>query len=388
MQRIPTQPRENWPAIVESQGFHFHSIDDEPYWDESVRYEFAADEIDAIERATYALNDMTLAAAQRVIDEDLWARFQIPVAFAEFVKRSWDRDELTIYGRFDLAFDGEDFPKLLEYNADTPTSLLEAAVIQWQWMKDVFAGAPGVDQFNSIHEKLIDAWKAFAEDPRSRSIDTDANVYFSSLSGHLEDFMTVNYLRDTAMQAGLATAYIEVERIGFNAERRVFVDEREQHLAACFKLYPWEWMTREKFAPNLVLDNTWWLESPWKMILSNKAILPVLHEMFPDSPYLLPARVDAPDPAWGSYVRKPLLSREGANVSVVIDGNTVVETEGIYGGGPYVFQQYRQLPEFDGNYPVIGSWLVNGHACGIGIREDVSPVTGNFSRFVPHIFKR
>jgi glutathionylspermidine synthase len=36
-----------------------------------------------------------------------------------------------LYGRFDLAYRGDGPPKLLEYNADTPTALFEAAVVQW-----------------------------------------------------------------------------------------------------------------------------------------------------------------------------------------------------------------------------------------------------------------
>jgi glutathionylspermidine synthase len=167
-----------------------------PYWDESTYYLFTADEVDAIERATYALDEMCLKYVDHVIERNLFDRFQIPVAFVDWIKRSWDRDELTIYGRFDLAYDGTGFPKLLEYNADTPTSLLEAAVIQWYWMKDLY---PNLDQFNSLHERLIDAWKR-ALRPIRAAVD---RMYFSAISGNLEDFMTVSYLRDTAMQAGL-----------------------------------------------------------------------------------------------------------------------------------------------------------------------------------------
>ena len=86
----------------------------------------------------------------------------------------------------------------------------------------------------------------------------------------------------------------------------------------------------------------------------------------------------------GDYVRKPILGREGANVEVVVGGRTLISTEGEY-GEPYVYQQYHPLPNFEQNYPVIGSWMVNGYACGIGIREDNSPVTTNASRFVPHV---
>ena len=373
MHRVPSQPRENWERTVESQGFHFHTLDEQPYWDESVFYRFTAAQIDQIEKATYALDKMCLDAVEHVVQHDeLFERFQIPPTFADYVKQSWEHDEASVYGRFDLAYDGKNPPKLLEYNADTPTSLLEASVIQWHWMEDLF---PAEDQFNSIHERLIEAWKMFAP-------AMSDGVWFSSISGNIEDFMTVNYVRDTAIQAGLKTTYIEVERIGWNHGRRLFVDEDERHIRTCFKLYPWEWMIREQFADKLLANNTYWLESPWKMLLSNKAILPVLWELFPDSPHLLEASFEPPR---GDYVRKPLLAREGANVSIVAGGKTVLETDGIY-GGPWVYQRYHSLPNVDGFYPLIGSWMVNGYACGIGIREDATPITGNTSRFVPHIF--
>ena len=373
MQRLASKPRENWQATVESQGFHFHSLNEEPYWNESVYYRFSAQQIDQIERATYDLDELCLQAVDYVIEHNLFERFGIPPAFVEYIKTSWERDEATIYGRFDFCYDGRSAPKILEYNADTPTSLLEAAVVQWHWMQDVF---PQADQFNSIHERLIEAWKCIAHAFEGHP------VVFSAISGNIEDFMTVSYLRDTAMQAGLETSFIEVERIGWNHPLGRFVDEQERHIKNCFKLYPWEWMIREKFARHLLADNTYWLESPWKMLLSNKAILAVLWEMFPHCQYLLPASFE---PISGDYVRKPLLSREGANVTIVQRGRTVLETEGVY-SGPFIYQQYCPLPRISGFHPVIGSWMINGHAAGIGIREDATPVTGNTSRFVPHIF--
>jgi glutathionylspermidine synthase len=119
------------------------------------------------------------------------------------------------------------------------------------------------------------------------------------------------------------------------------------------------------------------------MILSNKAILAVLWELFPDSSYLLPAALQ---PIGQTFIKKPTLSREGANITIVVDGKTTQQTEGEY-EAPFVYQRLYKLPEFSGNYPVIGSWLVNGYACGIGIREDKTPITQNLSRFVPHLFQ-
>jgi glutathionylspermidine synthase len=370
MRRQASPPRPGWQAKVESQGFHFHSPEGLPYWDESACYVFAPYEIDVIEKATYALNDMCLKAVEHVVSGGLFDAFGIPPAYRDWVRHSWETEEYTVYGRFDLAYTPGQSPLLLEYNADTPTALLEAAVIQWFWLQDTH---PEADQFNSLHERLIEIWKILKDKLASP-------VYFTSLQGNVEDYMTVNYLRDTAMQAGLQTHYLPVEKIAWHSTRRQFVDERGQPIRSIFKLYPWEWMLREEFGPFLPVSQTRWLEAPWKMLLSNKAILPILWQLFPDSPYLLRAEMK---PFGSTYVSKPLQGREGANVTLVLDGKPALEIEGPY-RGPSIYQEYCPLAEFDGYHVVLGSWIVNGYACGLGVREDVNPITQNTSRFVPH----
>jgi glutathionylspermidine synthase len=376
MQRLVIAPRENWQKIVEGQGFFFHSVTKEgetcPYWDESAYYRFSAREIEQLERASYALNDLCLKAVEHVLTQNLLDAFRIAPEFHNYLRASWDRDEHTVYGRFDFTFDGQHPPKLLEYNADTPTALLEAAVVQWYWLKDQF---PRLDQFNSIHERLLEIWKILAKETHDR-------WYFASLDDHVEDYMTVNYLRDVALQAGLDTEYIAVREIGWNQRLRMFVDKAERPMRHIFKLYPWEWMLQEAFGPHLLESGTGWMEAPWKMLLSNKAILPILYQLAPECPYLLRA---AWEPFGGSYVKKPIHGREGANISIVSGGETVVETDGIYAGTPCIYQAYEPAPNFDGNHPVFGSWMVNGYACGMGIRESQDLITQNTSRFVPHV---
>jgi len=387
MLRIATPPRADWNKVVESQGLLFHSIDGEPYWDETAYYLFEAKEVDLIEAASYRLNEMCLEAAGHVIKNGRLGELDIPAPFHEFVARSWERDEHTIYGRFDLAYDGTGQPMLLEFNADTPTALLEAAVIQWFWFRDLLDSA-GVsdhdreqgpfDQFNSLHERLIEAWRRVRRELGGR-------VVFAAMQDVLEDVMTVTYLRDTSIQAGLKTDFLAVKEIGWHASRRVFTDLRERAIEILFKLYPWEWMLREKFSQFLPMAPTRWLEPPWKMVLSNKAILPVLYELFPESPYLLRAGFE---PIGDTYVVKPIYSREGSNVAIVQGGRTIAETGGDYAEGPHVYQEFHPLPSFDGRYPVIGSWIVNGYACGMGIREDDGLITRNTSRFLPHLFRK
>jgi glutathionylspermidine synthase len=120
------------------------------------------------------------------------------------------------------------------------------------------------------------------------------------------------------------------------------------------------------------------------MLLSNKAILPILWQLFPDSPHLLRAELK---PFGSTYVCKPMQGREGANVTLVVDGKPAYETEGPY-QGPSVYQEYCPLAEFEGHHVVLGSWIVNGYACGLGVREDVNPITQNTSRFVPHYIEK
>jgi glutathionylspermidine synthase len=376
MRRVASEPRPDWQRKVEEKGFRFHTADDgRPYWDESAYYEFTAAEIDALEKASYALNDLCLKAVDHIIANDLWQQFQVPPAYIDFVRRSWERDEITVYGRFDLLYDGQNPPKLIEYNADTPTALLEAAVVQWFWLQDV---APDADQFNSIHERLLEVWQRL-------KAQLPGPYTFVSVDGHLEDFATVTYLRDLAHQAGNLTQYLPIQQLGWNDARGVFTDLRERALPVVFKLYPWEWLLREEFGRHLPVAPTRWLEPPWKMLLSNKALLPLLWELFPGHPNLLGASWRPLDAV---QVRKPTLGREGANIAILDGGHILHETPGEYGRGPEIYQEYFPTPRLDNRSIVIGSWMVNGFACGIGIREDELPVTTNASRFVPHLFRR
>ncbi|MSU80276.1 MAG: glutathionylspermidine synthase family protein [Gemmataceae bacterium] len=371
MKRIPMQPRPDWQKQMEDLGVFFHTLNGEPYWNEAAAYQFSTHEVDLLELATNKLHQMCMLIVEQVIEENLFHLFRIPRDFQPMIIRSWERRDLSLYGRFDLAYRPGDTPRMLEYNADTPTALVEASVAQWFWLKDI---DPNGDQFNSIHERLIAAWK------KIRELD-DRPTHFAALRGQIEDYVTVEYLRDTAMQAGLNTHYLDIERVGYERESRFFVDDRDTLIFRMFKLYPWEWMMRESFGPHLAASPTTWIEPPWKMILSCKAILPLLYERFPKSPFLVPASFE---PLPGDYLKKPIHAREGSNISVVIDGRTVLQTDGPYTDGPFIYQQLAPVYRENDLTAVIGSWIIDGESCGIGIREANSLITQNTSLFVPH----
>ena len=382
MRRITCPERSDWRATAEGAGFDFHTIDGERYWDERAYYAFTLDEIERqIEEPTGEIDAMCLELVGRAIDdEEYLRRLKIPEAFWPLISESWHRDEASLYGRLDLSFDGRGPAKLLEYNADTPTSIFEAAVFQWTWLEQAIERRiipAHADQFNSIHERLIEAWK---------KLGRERHLHLTGTTENTEDAGTLAYLEDTARQAGLATTLIDIEDIGLRDDGG-FVDLDDRAIALAFKLYPWEWMFHDAFGERLANAPTRWIEPPWKAILSNKGILPLLWEMFPHHPNLLPAFFeDDPNAATlgASFVRKPLYSREGANVALVSDGVTVVEQEGPYGAEGFVRQALAPLPNFSDQYAVLGSWLIDHTPCGLSIREDENPVTGNTSRFLPH----
>src|SRR6266516_3872382 len=158
MRRITCPERDDWRSTAEADGFDFHTIDGDLYL----------------------------------------RRLKIPETFWPLISESWHRDENSLYGRLDLSFDGHGAAKLLEYNADTPTSIFEAAVFQWTWLEQVIERhiiPKRADQFNSIHERLIDAWK---------KLGGAHHLHLAGMTENAEDAGTLAYLRDAASQAGLA----------------------------------------------------------------------------------------------------------------------------------------------------------------------------------------
>ncbi len=382
MQRISCDERADWRERAEAVGFDFHTINDAPYWDERAYYGFTLEQIERdLEAPTAELDGMCRELVARAIaDERMMELLRIPRPFWNWLAASFKRGDLSLYGRFDLRYDGNGPAKMLEYNADTPTAAFETGVFQWQWLEDAKERRivpKDADQFNSLHERLIEAWKEIGKGRR---------LHLTGMTDVPEDYGTIAYLEDTARQAGLDTKILPVEQIG-RSPRGLFVDAEDVPIELLFKLYPWEWMMREQFGTSLPGAPTQFVEPPWKAILSNKGILPLLWAMFPRHPNLLPAYFeDDPKAAelGNSYARKPLYSREGSNVALVVGGQAVDQDDGPYGAEGFVRQAMAPLPEFNGNFTVLGSWIVAGQACGIAMREDASPITKNSSRFLPH----
>lgn len=390
MERVAMAERPDWEATARELGFAFHHTGGARYWDERACYRFDSDAVERdIEEPSGELHQMCLALVDEVTrSQELMERIAIPPALRDVIAASWVARAPTLYGRFDLAYDGTGPAKLLEYNADTPTSIYETGLFQWHWLEQMIergALPPGTDQYNRLHEALIERFAAI--------LTPGSLLHFSSIADHLEDRQTVRYLEDLARQAKLDPQFVAIERIGVDGDGQ-FVDDQSADgeavlIAALFKLYPWEDLLREPYAAKLSGARTLFLEPAWKAILSNKAILPLLWERHPGHPNFLPAAF-ADDTAAAAnigacYVTKPFFSREGWDVELVDGEASVAGPKGGYGEEGRIVQALAPLFEADAQHAVIGSWIVGDEPVAMSIREDDTRITRDLARFVPHI---
>jgi len=360
--------RAGWRQRVEDAGLLWHGAEGEPYWSEDRSLALTLAAAETLEDAANELHALCLDACDQIVRRGWWERLALPEQAIGMVQTSWLAGDPALYGRFDLAWDGRGTPRLLEYNADTPTSLLEAAVIQWQWLEDV---APESDQLNSLHEALVERWRIFPE----------PLVHFACAWENLEDRQTIAYLAETAEQAGKSVELLDMAEIGFS-ETGEFTDGTERPIQRLFKLYPWEWMAEEPFFAEIGQQRSRFTEPAWKMMLSNKGILPILWELNPGHPLLLPASLSRDGiGAVERWVEKPLFGREGDGVEIRSRGpfHSRQRDE-----APRVYQAHHPLFQSADQHVVWGLWMVGDRCHGLSARGDRSPITGNLSRFLPH----
>lgn len=399
MERRRLEARAGWVDTVTEQGL-VYCWTEQPdgtqraYWDETACYAFRSDEVDELERTAADIWQLCLDAGDHMLAKGWLERMGVPPEAHDLIRRSWSTEPPALYSRLDLRYDGTGPAKLLEFNADTPTSILEAAAIQWFWLEDRF---PAADQWNSLHDRLVSKWRDIAA---SWKPDGPIHMVWTDAQDSGEDLMNVGYLAETARQAGLDVVLLPIEELGWDYDHERFVDLECEPVRMLFKLYPWEWVFDDPFGP-MALDTLWidpvsapdpydgrgtiWVEPIWKALWANKALLAALWELAPGHPNLLPAYLDGPHDLV-DFAVKPLLGREGANVQLVRGGEVLAEgADQGYGREGVVHQGLAELPTFDGGHPVLGVWLVDGEPAGLGIRESDTLITDNLSRFVPHL---
>jgi glutathionylspermidine synthase len=385
MQRISVNERPDLMQAASEHGLEYSASDGITGWDESVYYQFSTHEIEEdLEGPTEELEGMCMEVVDRAVrNENVLQRLEIPEIYWAYIADSWSNGDRNLYGRMDLSYDGNGPAKLLEYNADTPTALYETAVFQWEWFEQATEMGlipAGGDQLNDVHDSIIKAFPL---------LGIEGVAHFACNNDIEDDKGTLEYLKECARDAGLKTCFLDMKEIGLN-ERGQLTDLDDRPIQTLVKLYPWEWIMAEEFGKKVPACGARFIEPSWKAILSNKGLMPLLWGMFEGHANLLPAFFED-DPvaaelvSTGNYVRKPMLSRQGANVEIVTGGQTQYKSDGPYSENAHIIQGFQPLPEYDGRFPLVGCWIIAGKLAGLCIREDKTLVTSTDSRFVPHI---
>jgi glutathionylspermidine synthase len=378
---------------LERIGFSWHTDDE--------GREFISDrvvKISEVEALTFygasnELYDMFVEAGVYVIENNLLHEIGIPFNLQELVKLSWENDvHWHLYGRFDFAggVDGVDL-KLLEFNADTPTLLLETAIIQWAILKK--NGFDESKQFNNIHYSLVENFKRLVT--LEENIDRFDEYYegwkilFSCVRGFKEDENTTLYLKSIAEEAGFECEFAYIDEVEFDEEGIYYQDREFEYL---FKLIPWEDIAIEEgelasLLTQIVKNQKAIILNPaYTLMFQSKAMLKILWDLYPNHPLLLETSYE---PLVGKkYVSKPIFGREGGNVKIFDENGKLVDNhDGEYENHKTIYQEFAKLNKDSENNHYQAGVFFAYEGCGLGFRTSKELILDDRSKFCGHLIE-
>ncbi len=378
-------------ATLESLGFSWHTDSDGTKYVSDALVTILQEEAEAYYEATNELYDMYVEAAEYVIKNELFFELGIPFNLVDVIKKSWQNDvHWHVYGRFDLAggIDGKAI-KLIEFNADTPTSLFETALLQWAILKH--NNMDEEKQFNNIYEAIGDNFKRLIT--LFDDVDTfDENydgwkILFSSTDANEEEEVTTRLLQQIATDAGFNTSFEYLQNVRFDEDG--IADAHDNTYEYWFKLFPWEEIAHDEpelatTLTNIISNQKAIVLNPaYTLLFQSKGMLKILSDLFPDSPYLLKTSFE---PLKGiKQVEKTAFGREGANTKIIdSEGKVLLEKDGPYGNYKKVYQEYVEFPKDAKGAKYQAGVFFAYEACGMSFRKG-GEIMDNMSKFVGHV---
>lgn len=376
---------------LEELGFTWHTDSDSSGYISDSLVKITQSEAEAYYEAVNELYDMYAEAAQYVVENNLFFELGIPFNLIDAIKKSWENDvHWHVYGRFDLAGGMDSKPiKLIEFNADTPTSLFETALLQWALLKE--NGMDEDKQFNNVYESIKQNFRRLItlfDDTELFDERYDGwKILFSSIHGNDEEEATTRLLQQIATDAGFNTGFEYLENVRFDEEG--IYDRDDNKYEYWFKLYPWEDIAVDE--PELATtltnimqnQNAIILNPAYTLLFQSKGMLKILYDLFPDSPYLLKTSFE---PLKGiKHVEKSVFGREGANIKIFdADGTILNEQDGPYGNYKKVYQEYVDFNKDENGLKYQAGVFFAYEACGMGFRKG-GEIMNNMSKFVGHV---
>ncbi len=376
---------------LEELGFTWHTDSDSSKYISEALVKITQEEAESYYEAVNELYDMYAEAAEYIIKNNLFFELGIPFNLIDAIKKSWENDvHWHIYGRFDLTggLDGKPI-KLIEFNADTPTSLFETALLQWALLKE--NGLNEESQFNNVYDAIKENFKRLItlfDDTELFDERYDGwKILFSSIHRNDEEEATTRLLQQIATDAGFNTGFEYLQNVKFDEDG--IYDRDDNQYEYWFKLYPWEDIAIDEpelatMLTNIMQNQSAIILNPaYTLLFQSKGILKILYDLFPDSPYLLKTSFE---PLNGiKHVEKSVFGREGANVKIVdSDGSILHEQDGPYGNYKKIYQEYAELNSDENKEKYQAGVFFAYEACGLSFRKG-GEILNNMSKFVGHV---
>ncbi|KFZ38207.1 glutathionylspermidine synthase [Shewanella mangrovi] len=349
-------------------------------------------------RATNELHLMYLHATEQVLrDDNLLAHFNIPKVLWPRLKRSWQsRRHQMISGRFDFCMTAKGL-KVYEYNADSASCHTEAGLIQGLWGKAIHC-EDGEDAGADLLSAMTEAW---------RHSGVTGLVHILQDKDKEEDYHA-QFMQQAMANAGIESRIIRgLDSLRWNASGEV-VDAQGNVITCVWKTWAWETALDQirheceddlnappirtgapeqavRLIDVLLRPEMQVYEPLWTLIPSNKAITPVLWQLFPNHRYLLNASFELTDDLIAhGYVRKPIAGRCGDNVSLIDKHDSILgETDGRFGEQDCIYQALWRLPQIDKYRVQICTFALGGSYGGSCIRVDDSLIITTDSDLLP-----
>ena len=352
-----------------------------------------------IKHATNELHAMFMHATHKVLKDDaLLERFNLPRSIWPRLRQSWNnRRNQMVTGRFDFSVSDRGI-KVYEYNADSASCYYESACLQGPWF-DAYGVSEGRCPGKKLHPDLVRAWSKSGVETLLHIMQDDDP----------EEDYHAQFMKSAAEEAGIRCTLIRgMDELGWDDQGFV-VDANGERILWVWKTWAWETALdqlraecdedetldaigasrikteRPRLVDVLLREEVMVYEPLWTLVPSNKAILPVLWELFPDHPYLLESRYDLDEMmATKGYVVKPIAGRCGHNISIVDGNNAVVkETGGQFGQQDQIYQALCKLPKLGKFNVQLAAFTVDGKYSATSVRVDTSPVITTNSDLLP-----
>lgn len=387
MKRIITPNWHNWQQELQDVGvpnpiYKAERGTTESDWLDGVAYSFTRDEIAQLKEATLTVNKLMLNAVNEAVNRpDIMLKMAIPESSHDLFKESWESMDKNLVGRMDWSFDADGTPKLLEINGDSVQGL-------------VLAGPGQLAYLEAVHKSKGKQWNdiAVALESAFGRMSLPDTLYFTGDLEDQADILEISFIEERARVAGLNTRFISLEDIGITNTGR-FADLGDDIIEAILVYQPWEWTLDTPFGDYFLHGNDpkcTMIEPAWRMLVSNKGLMALMWEMYEGHENLLPTFIDYDARADGleeDYAQKPIYGFEAANVTLVESGQVIAEnpdSEADSSDG-YVYQGLCPLPEFDGKYAQVCTWMIADQAAGLSVKESDGLISDYFSPTVPHI---